>query len=555
MSCREGSLRDLLRYAVPYWRRLSFVLILSLAGTILSLALPYLTKDLVNRALLGRDALALTRILGQFAAITVGSFLLNVISGLRYTRVSADILFDMRLALYRHLQRLSPRFYARTRLGEIVSRLNNDVAEIQRIAAETALAWVGNVLYLVGSVAMLLWLDTRLFLASVVLLPASLWALTRYRRRLETKVADVRQSSADIGSFLIETLQGMRLVVASNAQDREAARFRDRNTGFVRALMSMQRLGYLSGGLPGLILSAGGAVVFLYGGMRVIQGTLSLGALVAFLAYQMRLWAPIQALMSLYASLATARVSLARVGELFDAQPDVTECPDAMPLEHVRGEITFENVSFSFDRGAPVLDAVSFDVRAGETLAIVGPSGSGKSTIADLVLRLLDPDSGTVRLDGRDLRTLRLTDLRQHVAIVDQTPFLFHASIAENLRYTRPDATGEDLREAAKAAGIDAFIASLPDGYDTVVGERGAALSAGERQRLAIARALLSDPAVLILDEPTAALDPVTERRVVAGLDQRRRDRTTIIITHRMELAARADQMIVVESRAAAMAK
>ena len=555
MSCREGSLRDLLRYAVPYWRRLSFVLILSLAGTVLSLALPYLTKDLVNRALLGRDAMALVRILAQFAAITVGSFLLNVISGLRYTRVSADILFDMRLALYRHLQRLSPRFYARTRLGEIVSRLNNDVAEIQRIAAETALAWVGNVLYLVGSVAMLLWLDTRLFLASVVLLPASIWALTRYRKRLENKVADVRQSSADIGSFLIETLQGMRLVVASNAQDREAERFRDRNAGFVRALMSMQRLGYLSGGLPGLILSAGGAVVFLYGGMRVIQGTLSLGALVAFLAYQMRLWAPIQALMSLYASLATARVSLARVGELFEAEPDVTESPEAKPLDPVRGDITFENVSFSFDRGAPVLDAVSFDVRAGETLAIVGPSGSGKSTIADLMVRLLDPDSGTVRLDGCDLRTLRLADLRRHVAIVDQTPFMFHASIAENLRYTRPDATGEDLREAATAAGIDAFIASLPDGYDTVVGERGAALSAGERQRLAIARALLSDPAVLILDEPTAALDPVTERRVVAGLDQRRRDRTTIIITHRMELAAQADQMIVVESRAAAMAK
>jgi ATP-binding cassette subfamily B protein len=171
------------------------------------------------------------------------------------------------------------------------------------------------------------------------------------------------------------------------------------------------------------------------------------------------------------------------------------------------------------------------------------------------MLRLLDPESGTVRLDGFDLRTFHLADLRRHVAIVDQTPFLFHASIAENLRYTRPDATDADLREAAKAAGMDAFIASLPDGYDTVVGERGAALSAGERQRLAIARALLSDPAVLILDEPTAALDPVTERRVIAGLDQRRRDRTTIIITHRMELAAQADQVIAVGSRAAAMAR
>src|SRR5262249_18728510 len=200
----------------------------------------------------------------------------------------------------------------------------------------------------------------------------------------------------------------------------------------------MERVGERSGGLPGLMLSGGGAVVFLYGGLRVIQGTLSVGALIAFLAYQMRLWSPIQALMSLYASLATARVSLGRVGELFDAEPEVVESATAPPVDRVRGDVTFENVSFSFDRGAPVLDGVSFHVAGGETLAIVGPSGSGKSTIGDLLVRLLDPDSGTVRLDGQDLRTLRLSDLRRHVAIVDQTPFLFHASIAENLRYTRP---------------------------------------------------------------------------------------------------------------------
>ncbi len=232
-----------------------------------------------------------------------------------------------------------------------------------------------------------------------------------------------------------------------------------------------------------------------------------------------------------------------------------------MPVGEVRGEVAFDNVVFSFDRGAPVLDGVSFSVAPGETLAIVGPSGSGKSTLADLMVRLLDPDSGAVRLDGRDLRTLSLAGLRRRVAIVDQTPFLFHASIADNLRYTRPEATNEDLRRVARAAGIDGFIASLPDGYDTVVGERGAALSAGERQRLAIARALLTDPSVLILDEPTAALDPVSERRVVAGLDERRRCRTTIVITHRMELAARADRVVVledariVESRPAAVAR
>ena len=254
MSCPQSRKR-LLDYALPYWRRLTLVLALSLVSTGLSLAVPYLSKDLVDRALLGRDAQALAAIVGLFVAITLAGFALNMASGLRYTRVSAEILFDMRLALYDHLQRLSPRFYARTRLGEIVSRINNDIGEIQRVAAESALAWVGNVLFLAGTVALLLWLDARLFLLSVALLPASVWALTHYRKRLEGRVATLRQTSADIGSFLIETLQGVKLVVTSNAQEREVRRFRGKNDAFIAALMSMQRLGYLAGGLPGLILS------------------------------------------------------------------------------------------------------------------------------------------------------------------------------------------------------------------------------------------------------------------------------------------------------------
>jgi ATP-binding cassette subfamily B protein len=546
MSCPPSS-RKLLAYAVPYWRRLTLVLAISFVSTALSLALPYLSKSLVDRALLGRDARALGQILLAFIGITVLSFLLNMASGLRYTRISAEILFDMRVALYEHLQALSPRFYARTRMGEIVSRLNNDIAEIQRIAAETALACVGNVLFLAGSVAALVWLDGRLFLLSVVLFPASVWALTYYRKRLEGKVAAMRQASADIGSFLIETLQGIRLVVTSNAQRREVERFRRHNRTFIDALMSMQLLSYLSGGLPGLILSGGTLLVFLYGGHRVIQGTLTLGTFVAFLSYQMRLFPPVQALMGLYASIASARVSLARVNQIFDTAPEVAERPDAAPLAQVRGDVEFDGVSLSFDRNGPVLDEVSFRLHAGETLAIVGPSGSGKSTIADLLLRLLDPDRGTVKLDGRDLRELRLADVRRHVVLVDQEPFIFHASVAENLRYASPDATQEQLEAATGAAGIHTFISGLPEGYATQLGERGAALSAGERQRIAIARAFLADPAVLVLDEPTAALDPVSERQVMAGYHAIMQGRTTVLITHRKELAASADRILVLD--------
>jgi ATP-binding cassette subfamily B protein len=541
----DRDLRRALLFIAPYWRRLLLVVALSALSTALSLYLPLLSRDFFDVALIGRNPAMLVRVLVLFSAASVASFGVNFVSGMRYTRVSAEILFDMRLEMYRHLQRLSPRFYARTRLGDVMSRINNDIGEIQRIAAETALALVGNVLFLIGTTAMLAWLDVRLFLVTIATTPLGLWALVRYRARLEGEVATLRQRSSDIGSFLIETLQAVKLVVTSNAQEREVTRFRERNAAFVRALMSMQRLTYLSGGLPGLILAAGTGAVSVYGGLRVISGDITVGTFIAFMAYQMRFLPPLQALMEMYANLATVRVSLARVAQILDEPVEVQESGAAAPLKSVHGDIEFENVTLSFGRGAPALGHLSFRVRAGEVIAIVGPSGSGKSTIADLLLRLLDPDSGTVRLDGHDLKDLALDDLRRHVVLVDQEPFVFHTTIGDNIRYARPDASNDEVRAAAKAAGIDEFTSRLPAGYATVVGERGSALSAGERQRIALARALLLDPAVLVLDEPTAALDPAAERHALAGYEQVMRGRTILVITHRMALAATADRVLV----------
>lgn len=546
----DAELRRAFAYLQPYWRRLSLVFAISVVSTATTLVVPYLTKDLIDTALIGRDMAALRRIVLWFAALGVFSFILNVVSGLRYTRVSADILFDMRLALYEHLQRLSPRFFARTRLGDIISRINGDISEIQRVAAEAALAWVGNILFLVGSLGMMLWLDWPLTAVALALMPVSLWALVHYRRRLEGRVGELRQRSADIGSFLIETLQANTLVVSANAQARETSRFRRLNDAFVSAVMGMQRITYFAGGLPGMLLSIGAAVVFLYGGSRVIDGTLTLGTFGAFLAYQMRVFAPAQALMGLYASLATARVSWRRVLELLDAPVDVRESGGAAEFENVRGEMSFTDVSLTTDRGVRVLDRVSFTVRPGESLAIVGASGSGKSTMAFLAARLLDPDHGVVTLDGRDLRTMKLADVRRHVVLVEQEPMLLHGTIAENIRYVRPDAGDSDVQRAAQAAGIASFIEALPDGYRTLVGERGLALSAGERQRVAIARAFLADPTVLVLDEPTAALDPVSERHVTQGYEMVMRGRTTILISHRRDLAQRADRVVVLEGAA-----
>jgi ATP-binding cassette subfamily B protein len=283
------------------------------------------------------------------------------------------------------------------------------------------------------------------------------------------------------------------------------------------------------------------------GGTRVIDGTITMGTLVAFVAYQVRLLGPIQALMGLVAGLTAAGVSLRRVQEILDAPVEVEDAPDAVAIERPRGHIRFERVSFGFGRGAPVLSDVTFEVPPGERLALVGRSGEGKSTMAELLVRLIDPDGGSILIDGVDLRRIRLTDLRRHVVVVEQEPFLFNATVAENVRFARPDASVDDVSDAIRAAGLSELIARLPQGADTSVGERGRALSAGERQRVAIARAFLADPAILVLDEATGSLDPASEANVIAGYEAVMRGRTTILITHRAELARKADRILVLE--------
>jgi ATP-binding cassette subfamily B protein len=351
----------------------------------------------------------------------------------------------------------------------------------------------------------------------------------------------LRERGADLGSLFVDTLLGMRTVVTSNAGDQEAEKFRERNRAFVDTLLRLQMTSFLSGALPGSILTAATAGVFLLGGWMIIHGTMTIGTLVAFMAYHMRLLSPVQTMMGLAANLASARVSLARIFEILDTAPEITE--RAHPIALTSGDIMFDNVTLRHDR-AEVLSGVSFTIRAGTFCAVLGPSGVGKSTFADLLVRLIDPDSGTVSLDGRDVRDLRIKDLRDHIVLVDQAPYLFNATIAENIAYARPIATRAEIENAGTAAGLDELIRRLPDGYETKTGERGLALSAGERQRIAIARALLRRPSVLVLDEPTSALDADTEQIIARNLRGHMRDCTVIVITHRPALAEIADQVI-----------
>ena len=279
----------------------------------------------------------------------------------------------------------------------------------------------------------------------------------------------------------------------------------------------------------------------------MISGAISLGTFVAFMAYQMRLLSPVQGLMGLWTNFATAKVSLGRVHEILDVEPDVLEAEVPIALRDPQGKVTFDDVTFSFDRGGPVLEELSFQVGRGEILAVVGPSGSGKSTVSDLLARHMDPDSGRVLIDGQDLKDLSLADVRRCVVTVDQQPFVFNTSIAENIGYARPGASNDEITVAAQAAGLAEFIARLPEGIETRVGDRGLAISAGERQRIAVARALVANPAVLVLDEATASLDPQTQAQVIDGYEAAMRNRTTVLITHRLELARRAHRVIVVD--------
>ncbi|MBC7896603.1 MAG: ABC transporter ATP-binding protein [Cytophagaceae bacterium] len=534
------------KYVRPYAGRLVPVVLLSLVGTALSLVQPFLSKVLVDRALIGRDLGALFWVVGGFLGLTAASLAVNVFSGLRYTRVSAEILFDMRLDVFRHLQRLSPRYFAATPIGQIASRINSDIAEIQRVSAEVALAWIGQVVYLAGSVVMLVLLDARLFLVGLLALPAAIWALVRYRRSLEGSVALVRDRSAGVGTFLIEALQGMKLLVAHNAQRRSEDEFRQRNEGFIQALMTMRRQTYLSGGLPGVLLAVGSSAVFLYGGWRVIAGEITMGTLVAFAAYQMRLLMPVQGLMGIYASIASARVSLQRVNEILETHIDVSDAPGSVAPPRGAGAIDLENVHYFFDRGI-LLDGVTVQVAPRSCVAIIGASGGGKSTIADLLVRQADPRVGTVRLDGVDLKALPLAFVRQEILAVETDPFVFHASLAMNLRIAAPDATDAELHEALQAASLGEWVAATPTGLETVLGERGRAMSSGERQRLALARAWLANPRVLILDEATSALDASTEAAVFGAMRGWLRERTVVLITHRPQVAGLADRAIVLE--------
>lgn len=536
------SLAWLFGFVRPHRRAIAALLGLSLCASLLILAQPWLTKSLIDDGLLARDFPRLLQVALAMVAVGILGTLLSGINRYLHTGLSGRILFALRDDLYRHLQQLSPAFYGRKRLGDILSRLDGDVAEIQRFAVDSLFSAVSSVIGLLGAVALMLVLSWQLSLLLALLIPLEVLWLRWMRRKVEREVRSLRERSADVSSFLVETLPAMKFIQASAAQQRESARLEGLGQGYMRQLLKVQVTEFFTHALPGTLTSLSRACAFLIGGYWVIQGTWQVGALIAFSTYLGMAVGPVQSLLGLYVALQRMTVSLGRVMELQQEPVSVRQPAAPSPLAEGGGELRLEDVHFSHEqRSGAVLRGVDLVIPAGLKVAISGASGVGKSTLIDLLQRFYDPDQGRVLLDGIDLRELDLFALRRSIAVVSQDIVLFRGTLAENLSYSAPSASREALQRVARLARLDELIASLPQGLDSPLGERGQQLSGGQRQRIAIARALLQEPRILVLDEATSAVDEATEREVIAAIDQLFAGRTRILISHRPSTLREAD--------------
>lgn len=535
-----------LGFVWPRWPRLLVALLLSLIGVAFSLIQPYVTKMLVDDGLIAGDANLLVWLSVAMVAAGLLSAGFGAWNRLYYVRVSADILFDMRESVYRHLQRLSPAFYARRSAGDIISRLDGDVGEIQRFAVDGPLSAVNAVIMLAGALAIMLQLSPQLSLLAFVLLPAQYLFLRRMRPVVERSAIALRERAGGISSFLVHTITGMKLVQSAAAEDRESRRLAGLNADYLRDLLRAQIVNFAAASGPGLMTSVSTAAVFVVGGLMVIDGAFSIGSLIAFTIYLSRATGPLQTLLGLYVGAQRARASLRRVAELLEERPSVAApaAPRELPAE-ARGEVRIEGLSFAYpDREGQILSDATLIVPAGGKVCIVGASGTGKSTLVDLLHRHYDPQHGRILLDGVDLKELSIADVRRRVAVLGQDAPVMPGTIAENIVYGLDGVGSERLRAAAAVAQVDAFVSALPQGYDTPVGERGTALSGGQRQRIALARALLADPLVLILDEPVTGIDAKAAVRLNAEVDGLFADRTRIVVSHRPEVLAGADRVV-----------
>jgi len=540
-------LTTLLRLAHPYRLRTLLAIVTLVAYTAVALLPPYLAKLAVDEGIVPGDLQKLTLAVVAFLAVGIAAFALSGAQTYFTGWVGERALADLRIDLFRHLQRLSLGFYERNRTGAIVSRITNDVEALDQLVTDGISSLVQNGLVLAGTVVVLFLLDWRLALATLSVLPA-MWLVTVwFRSRSNRAYRSVRERLGLVTATLAEDISGMRVVQSFTREPTSQETFRGINDRYRSSNYETVVLNGIYFPAVDVLSSVAAAIVLGFGGALVVEGNLTIGTLLAFTLYLGNFFEPVQQLSQLYNTFLSATAALDRITAVLEEEPDVVDRPDAVELPRVRGHVRFEHVRFGYGDLPDVFPDLDLDVPAGTTVALVGHTGAGKSTIAKLLARFYDPRAGRITIDGHDLRDVSQTSLRQQLGIVPQEGFLFAGSIADNVAFGRPDATRAEIAEAVLAVSADTFVAELPDGLDTQVGERGFRLSLGQRQLVAFARALLADPRILILDEATSSVDIGTERRIEHGLRRLLAGRTAFVIAHRLSTIRSADRIVVLD--------
>ena len=546
------SLRRIGALFAPHRWKITLVVALIIASSVISLATPFLVRAVIDDAIPHQNVSLLLWAVGGMLAVTVASSLLSVVQTWISTTVGQNVMHGLRTRVFSHLQRQSLNFFTRTRGGEIQSRLTNDIGGMQSVVTNTATSLASNVTTVVGTAIAMAVLSWRLALLSLIVLPPAIWLTRRVALMRRAVTARQQRRLADMQSQIDEGLSvsGVLLVKTLGTGPALSDKFARTSEELADLEVHAQLSGRWRMATMNIVFAAIPAVLYLVAGLPATSDGMTIGTLVAFTGLQGALFRPLMSLLDVGVSVTSSLALFSRIFEYLDLPVDIDDPRDPVPVDPatVAGRVRFENVSFRYE-GAHrnALDSIDLDVPAAAQVALVGETGSGKTTLGSLVARLYDPVEGRVSIDGVDLRDMRLADLAGLVGVVSQETYLLHATVRENLRYAKPDATDDEIEAAARAAHIHDLIVSLPDGYDTVVGARGHRFSGGEKQRLAIARTLLRDPRVLVLDEATSALDNDTEHAVQQALDAARSGRTTITIAHRLSTVRNADEIVVLD--------